>query len=83
MSINGKTIVITGASSGIGRAAAKLLATRGANVVLGAKRNGELEAVAQETTAAGGHAAHRTTNVTRRQDVEALVALAAERFRAT
>ena len=54
MSINGKTIVITGASSGIGRAAAKLLATRGANVVLGARRNGELEAVAQEITAAGG-----------------------------
>ena len=43
--IDGKVVAITGASSGIGRAAALLLAGRGAKVVLGARRTDELEAL--------------------------------------
>ena len=54
MAIEGKVVAITGASSGIGRATAKLLAERGATVVLGARRADALAAVAQEISASGG-----------------------------
>ena len=75
-----KVVAITGASSGIGRATALLLAARGAAVVLGARRESPLAAVADEIVAAGGRAAYRATDVTRRQDVQALVDLACDRF---
>lgn len=78
--IEGKVIAITGASSGIGRAAARLLASRGARLVLGARRTDELDAVAREVEGAGGKVAHRQTDVTKREDVSALAALAVERF---
>jgi NADP-dependent 3-hydroxy acid dehydrogenase YdfG len=78
--INGKVIVITGASSGIGRAAALLLAGRGAKVVLGARGADELEAVAREVQDSGGDAVHRRTDVSKRQGVVALVGLAADRY---
>lgn len=80
MSLNNKVVVITGASSGIGRATALLLASRGAQVVLGARREAQIAAVAEEIAAAGGRAAHLPTDVTRREDVEALVNFACERF---
>jgi len=80
MSIEGKVVAITGASSGIGRAAAQLLAARGAAVVLGARREQQLAAVAAEITAAGGRAVHLVTDVTRRHDLQALVGLACDRF---
>src|SRR5688572_4347114 len=54
--INGKTIVLTGASSGIGEAAAKLLAREGAKLCLVARRREELERVQDEIKAAGGSA---------------------------
>lgn len=76
MSITGKVVVITGASSGIGRATAKVLAERGAFVVLGARRADRLAAVVEEITAAGGKAVHRATDVRLRSDLEALVDLA-------
>jgi NADP-dependent 3-hydroxy acid dehydrogenase YdfG len=79
MSIMDKVVVITGASSGIGRATAKLLAQRGAFVVLGARRKDELAAVVDEITAAGGKATYKTTDVRQRRDLEALVGLAIER----
>jgi NADP-dependent 3-hydroxy acid dehydrogenase YdfG len=79
MSITGKVVVITGASSGIGLATAKLLAERGAFVVLGARREDVLAAAVEEISAAGGKAAHKATDVRRRSDLEALVALAIER----
>jgi len=78
MNITGKVVAITGASSGIGRATAKLLAQRGAVVVLGARREEELAAVVGEITAAGGEAIHRVTDVRHRGDLEALVDLAVE-----
>ena len=80
MTIKDKVVAITGASSGIGRATAKLLAARGACVVLGARREAVLEELAEEITAAGGKAAFRATDVRRRADLEALVATAVERF---
>ncbi|SCB10612.1 SDR family oxidoreductase [Rhizobium multihospitium] len=76
MGIEGKVVAITGASSGIGRATAKLLAERGAFVVLGARREEALAAIVEEITDAGGKAVHKTTDVRQRSDLEALVALA-------
>ncbi|MCA0964907.1 SDR family oxidoreductase [Salipiger bermudensis] len=80
MSIEGKVVAITGASSGIGCATAKLLAERGARIVLGARRESKLQALEEEITSAGGMAAVRTIDVRRRGDLEALVATAIERF---
>ena len=78
MGIKGKVVAITGASSGIGRATARLFAERGATVVLGARRMDALAAVADDIAASGGRATCRVTDVTRRADLEALVALAIE-----
>lgn len=78
--LTGKTIVLTGASSGIGEATALLLAANGARLVLGARRSDRLEALARRITAAGGEAAFAVTDVTRRADLTNLVALACKRF---
>lgn len=75
-----KVVAITGASSGIGRATARLLARHGHAVVLGARRAGALAGLAAELTDAGGRADYRVTDVTRCADLEALVAHAVERF---
>lgn len=75
-----KIVAITGASSGIGMATARLLAKQGYAVVLGARREDALSVLAAEITNAGGHAAYHVTDVTRRADLEALVALAIARF---
>ncbi len=80
MGIDGKVVAITGASSGIGRAAARLLAERGASVVLGARREPLLAETTDAISRAGGRAAYRVTDVTRRVDLDALVSLALERF---
>ncbi|QWA13187.1 SDR family oxidoreductase [Sodalis ligni] len=80
MSIEGKVIVITGASSGIGRAAALLLAERGASIVLGARRSDRLAALSEAIVAKGGKASYLVTDVKRRNDVIRLVAHAVERF---
>jgi NADP-dependent 3-hydroxy acid dehydrogenase YdfG len=79
MTIANKVVAITGASSGIGRATALLLAERGAKVVLGARREDKLSALRDEIVAAGGEAIYRVTDVTRRGDLEALVAAAIDR----
>ncbi|MEW1721009.1 SDR family oxidoreductase [Streptomyces sp. NPDC093109] len=78
--IKDKVVVITGASSGIGEATALLLAERGAKIVLGARRDERLSALAARIEQAGGEAAHARTDVTRRQDLTDLVQLALDRF---
>ncbi len=77
--IEGKVVVITGASSGIGEATALLLAERGAKVVLGARRPDRLKALADRIAGAGGEAAYARTDVKRRDDLSNLVKLACER----
>jgi NADP-dependent 3-hydroxy acid dehydrogenase YdfG len=78
--IEDKVVVITGASSGIGEATALLLAERGANVVLGARRADRLEALAARITNVGGEVAYALTDVRRRDDLSNLVRLACERY---
>ncbi|MCC9624337.1 SDR family oxidoreductase [Thalassospira sp. MA62] len=71
--VENKTVIITGASSGIGEATAKLLAENGANVVLGARRTERLDRIATEIDAAGGKVLARSVDVTSADSVEALV----------
>ncbi len=78
--ITGKTIVITGASSGMGAAAARHLAAKGANVVLGARRTDRTEALVAEITAAGGEAIAVAADVTKRDDLQRLVAAAIDTY---
>lgn len=75
-----KTILITGASSGIGEATARLLAARGAKVVLGARRGERLARLAAEIEAAGGTARWRVLDVTSAADVTSFVAFAEAEF---
>jgi NADP-dependent 3-hydroxy acid dehydrogenase YdfG len=79
-SITGKVVLITGASSGIGEAAARLLAEEGAKVVLGARRADRLKQIAAEISAKGGAAEFRPVDVANRADVQAFVKFAQERF---
>lgn len=72
--------MITGASSGIGAAAARLFADEGASVVLMARRDDRLARLAQEIEASGGRAAWSVGDVARAEDVERAVAMAVERF---
>jgi len=69
--IEGKVVVITGASSGLGEAAARLLARGGAKLVLGARRVERLQALAKELSL--GESAVLKTNVTDRNQVTRLV----------
>jgi len=78
--IDGKVIVITGASSGLGEAAARLLGAQGASIVLGARRADRLRALADELTGKGGKAITLATDVTRREQVAALVDAAVQTY---
>ncbi|GIJ50249.1 oxidoreductase [Virgisporangium aliadipatigenens] len=74
-SLNGRTAVITGASSGIGAATAELLAANGAAVALLARRKDRLDALAAKITAAGGTALAVPVDITDAADLEAKAAL--------
>ncbi|AKQ63762.1 Short-chain dehydrogenase/reductase SDR [Myxococcus hansupus] len=76
--IQGKVIAITGASSGIGEATARLLASRGAHVVLGARRVDRLESLTSAIRAQGGSARHQALDVGKREDMEAFMRFARE-----
>lgn len=78
--IDGKVVAITGAGSGIGEASALLLASRGAKLVLGARRSDRLEALVARIEADGGTAAWTTTDARRRADLADLVSFACGRY---
>lgn len=79
-SLTGKVALISGASSGIGYAAAKLFAAEGAKVVVGARREAELNTLVEEITDAGGQAVALAGNVKDEAYSKALVELATGRF---
>lgn len=78
--IEGKVVVITGASSGIGKAAAIALSAYGAKVVLGARRVSELETIVAGIKENGGEAMYTVTDVSNKSDVIRLVTSAFERY---
>jgi NADP-dependent 3-hydroxy acid dehydrogenase YdfG len=78
--ITSKVIAITGASSGIGEATARLLAQQGARIFIGARRTDRLATLAAELTAAGGQVRFRALDVTSRADMEAFVAFTLAEF---
>ncbi len=80
MALKGKTAVITGGGSGIGRATALALARAGAHVVIGNRNREQGQAVAQEIAALGGQAEFLRTDVANVNDVKALVAHAVAKF---
>lgn len=78
--IKGKVVAITGASSGIGKAIALMLAREGAAVVLGARRSEHLAELAAAIKAEGGEVAYTVTDVKRRDDLTKLVKLACDNY---
>ena len=71
--LNGKVVVITGASSGIGEAMARLYSKMGAKVVLGARNEEKLSLLTQIIQNEGGEAAYRATDVTKEEDCKQLI----------
>ncbi|MBP9610136.1 MAG: SDR family oxidoreductase [Laribacter sp.] len=78
--IQDKVVIITGASSGIGEATARLLASKGARVVLGARREDKLERIANEIRQSGGHTVYQPLDVTVQADNDNIVSLAQREF---
>lgn len=78
--VKGKVVAITGASSGIGEAAARLLAHHGAHVVLGARRTDRLEKLASALNGEGGSAVYQSLNVAHLDQMESFIDLAVSRF---
>ena len=78
--IKDKIVVVTGASSGLGEATGRLLSAQGATVVLGARRADRLQALAKDIEARGGKALALETDVTRREQVKALVDSAVQTY---
>jgi NAD(P)-dependent dehydrogenase (short-subunit alcohol dehydrogenase family) len=76
----GKVVVITGASSGFGKGAARRFAEHGARLVLAARRGPLLEDLARECEAAGGQAVAQAADVSQRADVERIAATAVGEF---
>ncbi|WP_127591680.1 SDR family oxidoreductase [Paenibacillus lautus] len=78
--VKGKVVAITGASSGIGEAAARLLAHHGAHVVLGARRTDRLEKLASALNGEGGSAVYQSLNVAHLDQMESFIDLAVSQF---
>src|SRR5512142_1130407 len=78
--IEGKVVVITGASSGLGEATARLLSAQGASVMLGARRVDRIRSLADELTGSGGKALAIPTDVTHYDQVKRLVDAAVQAY---
>jgi NADP-dependent 3-hydroxy acid dehydrogenase YdfG len=78
--IEGKVILITGGSTGIGAETARLLAARGATVAIAARRKDKLDGVVSDIKAQGGAAAAYVLDVTDKAQVETVVAAVVEEF---
>lgn len=78
--IQDKVVIITGASSGIGEATAKELASRGAKLVLAARREDRLKKLQEEIKNSGGQAIYKVTDVTSYEQMEELAAYALKEF---
>ena len=78
--LNGKIVVITGASSGIGEAMARLYSKMGAKVVLGARNEEKLSLLTQIIRSEGGEAIYVATDVTKEEDCKRLIDKAVEVF---
>ncbi|WP_250124566.1 SDR family oxidoreductase [Chroococcidiopsis sp. CCMEE 29] len=80
LNVDSKVIAITGASSGIGEATARLLARKGLRVVLGARRTDRLAAIASEIRDKGGVAEYCALDVTSLEQMQAFVEFAKDQF---
>lgn len=80
LNVENKAIVITGASSGIGEATAKILAQNGAKVVLGARRTEKLEKIVEAIHQQGGTAEFKAVDVTDRENMKAFIHFAKDTF---
>ncbi len=78
--LKSKVVIITGASSGIGEATAKLLAQNGAKVVLAARREDRLQSLVNDIKQAGGEAVYLPTNVTSAEDMQKLAKFALQQY---
>ncbi|GAS83154.1 SDR family oxidoreductase [Paenibacillus amylolyticus] len=78
--IQGKVIIVTGASSGIGEATAKELALKGAKLVLAARREDRLKTLQQEIQKNAGKAIYKVTDVSSQEDMKALANYAIQEF---
>ena len=79
--VAGKVVVITGASSGLGEAAARHLSAQGATVVLGARRIDRIKSLADEFTRSGGKALAIATDVTHFDQFKKLVDAAVQTYK--
>jgi NADP-dependent 3-hydroxy acid dehydrogenase YdfG len=80
LNMKDKVVIITGASSGIGEATAKELASKGAKVVVAARREDRLKKLQAEIQTSGGQAIYKVTDVSSRRQVEELAAYALKEF---
>lgn len=78
--VSGKVVVITGASSGLGECTARHLSALGAILVLGARRVERLQSLVSDLEKQGGKAVAVETDVTRKEQVEALIKTAVDKF---
>ncbi|MGH8503739.1 MAG: SDR family oxidoreductase, partial [Gammaproteobacteria bacterium] len=78
--IKDKVVIVTGASSGLGEATARLLAERGAKLMLAARREDRLQSLAGGIEETGGTVAYKVTDVADRNQVESLAKATLEKF---